>query len=223
MKAVPANDVPENEQAVTDQGASLPVTQLSIVRHGQTEWNRQQRIQGSTDIPLNSIGRAQAAETGLRLSERTWDVVVSSPLLRAEETARIIAGELGLPRPQIDDGFTERHHGAMEGLTFAERQKRFPDGVPVPGLETRQQVLDRVLPALTRLAANNEGQSILVISHGGIIGTLLRHFTSGERPRHNEIIANGSVHDFVWRSGRMELTYFEATLRTVNESFDVLR
>jgi len=200
-----------------------PVTKLSIVRHGQTEWNRQQRIQGSTDIPLNSIGRAQAAEAGVRLRERPWDLVVSSPLVRAEETARIIAGELGLPRPEVDDGFTERHHGDMEGLTFSERQKRFPDGVPVPGLETRQQVLERVLPALARLGEAYEGQAILVISHGGIIGTLLRHFTSGERPRHNEIIANGSVHDFEWRNGRIELTYFEATLRTVNESFDVLR
>ena len=200
-----------------------PVTKLSIVRHGQTEWNRQQRIQGSTDISLNSIGRAQAAEAGVRLRERPWDLVVSSPLVRAEETARIIAGELGLPRPEVDDGFTERHHGDMEGLTFSERQKRFPDGVPVPGLETRQQVLERVLPALARLGEAYEGQAILVISHGGIIGTLLRHFTSGERPRHNEIIANGSVHDFEWRNGRIELTYFEATLRTVNESFDVLR
>lgn len=199
------------------------VTRLSIVRHGQTEWNRQQRIQGSTDIPLNSIGRAQAAEAGVRLRERDWDLVVSSPLVRAEETARIIAGELCLPRPLVDPNMTERHHGEMEGLTFTERQKRFPDGVPVPGLETRQQVLDRVLPALARLAENYEGQSLLVISHGGIIGTLLRHFTSGERPRHDEIIANGSVHDFEWRSGRIELTNFDATLRTVNESFDVLR
>ncbi|KFF59619.1 hypothetical protein JF66_10045 [Cryobacterium sp. MLB-32] len=194
-----------------------------MVRHGQTEWNRQQRIQGSTDIPLNSIGRAQAAEAGVRLREHTWDRVVSSPLARAEETARIIAGELGLPLPQVDDAMTERHHGEMEGLTFTERQARFPDGVPVAGLETRQQVLDRVLPALARLAERYEGESILVISHGGIIGTLLRHFTAGDRPRHNEIIANGSVHDFVWRDGRVELTHFDATLRTVNESFDVLR
>lgn len=218
MTDVPVTDVP-----VTDVPAAHPVTRLSIVRHGQTEWNRQQRIQGSTDIPLNSIGRGQAAEAGVRLRERSWDLVVSSPLVRAEETARIIAGELGLQRPEVDEAFTERRHGDMEGLTFAERQKRFPDGVPVPGLETRQQVLDRVLPALALIAGSHEGQSVLVVSHGGIIGTLLRHFTSGERPRHNELIANGSVHDFEWRDSRIHLTHFEATLRTVNESFDVLR
>jgi len=202
---------------------SAPTTRLSIVRHGQTDWNLHQRIQGSTDIPLNSTGRAQAAESGVRLRERQWDVVVSSPLQRAEETARIIAGELGLTRPELDDDMTERHHGLMEGLTFAQRQQRFPDGVPVPGLETRQHVLGRVLPALARLASVHEGQSVLIVSHGGIIGTLLRHFTDGERPRHDEIIANGSVHDFVWQHGCIELTHFDATLRTVNESFDVLR
>jgi len=200
-----------------------PITHISIVRHGQTEWNLRQRIQGSTDIPLNSTGRVQAAETGVRLQARPWNVVVSSPLLRAAETARIIAGELGLPRPLLDADMTERHHGEMEGLTFPERQARFPDGVVVPGLETRQQVLDRVLPALARLAAGHAGQRILVVSHGGIIGTLLRHFTAGERPRHDEIIANGSVHDFVAEGGTISLTHFDATVRQVNDSFGVVR
>ena len=189
------------------------MTRLSIVRHGQTEWNLHTRIQGSTDIPLNSTGRAQAAEAGLRLQSRRWDAIVTSPLGRAHETARIIAGELGLPSPDVIDELTERHHGQIEGLTFAERKLRFPDGVTVPGLETRQEVLDRVLPAFGRLSAARPGQSVLVVCHGGVIGTLLRHATAGERPRQNELIANGSVHDFVWRAGRLELTHFDATLR----------
>lgn len=206
--------------AAEDGGA---VTRISIVRHGQTEWNLAQRIQGTTDIPLDFTGRAQAAETGARLRQRHWDVIISSPLSRAEETARIIAGELGLTRPELDEGMTERHHGEMEGLTFTERQKSFPNGVPVPGLETRQHVLDRVLPALARLAQVHEGKSVLVVSHGGIIGTLLRHFTDGERPRHDEIIANGSVHDFVWQENHIRLTHCDATQRAVTEYFDVLR
>lgn len=193
------------------------MTRFSIVRHGQTDWNREQRIQGSTDIPLNSTGRAEAAETGARLRHRQWDGVVASPLGRAEETARIIAGELGLPAPRVIDEFTERRHGEIEGLTFAERQARFPDGMPVPGLETRHEVLDRVLPALGRLAAENAGRALLVVTHGGIIGTLIRHSTNGERPRHDELIANGSVHDFEWRDGELVLTNFESTHRNVDE------
>jgi probable phosphoglycerate mutase len=193
------------------------MTRFSIVRHGQTDWNREQRIQGSTDIPLNSTGRAEAAETGARLRERQWDGVVASPLCRAEETARIIAGELGLPAPRVIDAFTERRHGAIEGLTFAERQAQFPDGMPVPGLETRGEVLDRVLPALGRLATENDGRSLLVVTHGGVIGTLIRHSTKGERPRHDELIANGSVHDFEWEGGELVLKKFESTYRNLDE------
>jgi len=193
------------------------MTRFSIVRHGQTDWNREQRIQGSTDIPLNSTGRAEAAETGARLTRRQWDGVVASPLCRAEETARIIAGELGLPAPRVIGELTERHHGEIEGLTFAERQARFPDGMPVPGLETRREVLERVLPALGRLAADHPGGALLVVTHGGVIGTLIRHSTHGERPRHDELIANGSVHDFEWRDGELVLTNFESTYRNVDE------
>jgi probable phosphoglycerate mutase len=203
---------------MTITGNGRLMTRLSIVRHGQTDWNLNRRIQGQTDIPLNSTGRAEAAQAGAKLRARRWDAVVASPLLRADETARIIAGELGLPAPQIIPEITERHHGGIEGLTFAERQVKFPDGVAVPGLESRQDVLDRVLPALGQVAAEHEGQSVLVVSHGGVIGTLIRHATGGERPRHDELIANGSVHDFEWRGGRLVLTHFDAARRTVDEA-----
>jgi len=193
------------------------MTTLSIVRHGQTDWNLHKRIQGQTDIPLNSTGRAQAAEAGVKLRARHWDAIVSSPLMRAEETARLIAGELGLPSPEVFPDIMERHHGEIEGLTFAERQLRFPDGVAVPGLESRSDVLARVLPALGQIAIEHEGQSVLVVSHGGVIGTLIRHLTDGERPRHEELIANGSVHDFDWENGLLRLVHFDVTVRVPHE------
>jgi len=184
------------------------MTRLAVVRHGQTDWNLQTRIQGSTDIPLNSTGRAQAAETGLRLSTARWDAIVTSPLLRAHETARIIAGELDHAAPVVIPELTERHHGEIEGLTFAERQLRFPDGSRVPGLESRQAVLDRVLPALERVALAYAGQEVIVVCHGGVIGTLVRYATNGERPAAGELIPNGSVHDFRWQDGRLVLERF---------------
>lgn len=196
---------------------ALP-TRLSIVRHGQTEWNLLKRIQGSTDIVLNDTGRAQAVTTGRGLRNRSWHGIVASPLMRAADTARIIAAELGLPGPILLPALTERHHGEIEGLSFTERQQRFPNGALVPGLESRQAVLDRVLPAFAALSAEHPGQSLLVVSHGGVIGTLLRHLTDGERPRHDEIIANGSVHDFEWRDGRLELLHFAATVRTPQDA-----
>ncbi|MFT2816318.1 histidine phosphatase family protein [Leifsonia sp. A12D58] len=199
------------------------MTRLSIVRHGQTDWNLHKKIQGSTDIPLNATGRAEAAAVGSALRERDWDAIVTSPLKRAHETARIIAGEVGLAPPRVIAELTERHHGQIEGLTFEERQARFPDGVAVPGLETRQQVLDRVIPALGRIATEHEGDSVLVVSHGGVIGTLIRHLTDGKRPRHDEIIANGSVHDFAWEDGKLVLTHFDSTIRQLGDAFHTIR
>jgi uncharacterized phosphatase len=184
------------------------MTRFAIVRHGQTDWNLATRIQGSTDIPLNTLGRAQAAETGLALRGSRWDAVVTSPLARALETARIIAGELDRPAPTVVPELTERSHGDIEGLTFTERQARFPDGSVVPGLETRQAVLDRVLPALARLATAHPGGKLVVVCHGGVIGTLVRHTTGGLRPAAGELIPNGSVQHFRWRADRLELDSF---------------
>jgi uncharacterized phosphatase len=184
------------------------MTRFAIVRHGQTDWNLEKRIQGSTDIPLNSLGRAQAAETGLVLRGSPWEAIVTSPLVRALETARIIAGELDHSAPLVVPELTERRHGEIEGLTFAERQVRFPDGALVPGLESRQAVLDRVLPALGRLAAAHPGRELIVVCHGGVIGTLVRYATGGARPAAGELIPNGSVHDFRWQDGRLELESF---------------
>ncbi|MDJ0348202.1 histidine phosphatase family protein [Cryobacterium sp. PH29-G1] len=199
---------------MTAESRLSATTTFSIVRHGQTDWNLHHRIQGSTDIPLNATGRAEAAAAAERLQSRRWDTIVTSPLLRAAESARIIATELGLNDPEVVPALTERHHGAIEGLTFTERQLQFPDGVAVPGLETRRDVVDRVLAALATLSVGRAGQCVLVLSHGGIIGTLLRHVTAGERPRHGEFIANGSVHDFCWKNDQLLLTHFDATTRS---------
>jgi uncharacterized phosphatase len=201
------------------------MTRLSIVRHGQTDWNLATRIQGSTDIPLNATGRAQAARAALRLidteSDTNWAAIVTSPLARAHESARIVAAVLGLPEPQVVPELTERHHGEIEGLTFAERQARFPDGVAVPGLESRQAVLDRVLPALETLAAEANGRPLIVLCHGGVIGTLIRHATGGSRPTPYELIANGSSHDFAWRNGTLQLDHFDMTVRVRAEDAHV--
>ena len=99
-------------------------TELYLVRHGETDWNRQRRIQGLTDIPLNDAGREQARETGSVLGRRPFDGIFSSPLGRALETARIIAGEVGLPEPGVIDALAERNYGEAEGMGFDEIERR---------------------------------------------------------------------------------------------------
>lgn len=184
------------------------VIEITFVRHGQTDWNLDRRIQGLTDIPLNEVGRVQARRAGDGLAKWTWDAVVSSRLMRAHETAQLIASRLGLPEPTVADGLEERAHGDMEGMTFEERQAAFPGAAPVPGLESRSDVIARVLGCVSALHESHEGQRVLAVSHGGVIGSLLRFVSNGELPTAGQIVANGSFHDFAWDADTLSLVTF---------------
>lgn len=183
------------------------MTELFLVRHGETEWNRARRIQGRTDIPLNDTGRAQARATGRLLARRRhWDGVITSPLNRARETAAIIAEELGLPEPEVDDALVERDYGDAEGLSFAEIDRRYPPGTPVPGRESRDAVGERVVPALLDIAVRNPGCCFVVVSHGGAIRAALS--VADERQAHGHI-TNGSIHSFRVEDGTLRLHLFD--------------
>jgi probable phosphoglycerate mutase len=182
------------------------VTELVLVRHGETEWNRVGRVQGLTDVPLNDTGRAQARHAGLRLAHEHWDAVATSPLSRAAETARILAEELGLPEPEQVDALVERNYGEAEGLTGAEIDARF--GGVVQARESREQVVDRVRPALLELAERHPGGRVLVVSHGGVIGSLVRDATRWAWPEPGHAIANGSDQRFEAVDGHIRLLSF---------------
>jgi len=182
------------------------MTTIYLVRHGETDWNRERRIQGSTDIPLNQTGRDQAAVTGALLSSRQWDGVYASPLSRAFETGAIIARELGLPEPEAVPDVAERRYGDAEGLTGDEIDARFPGETPVPGRETREEVAARVLPAIVALAERHPGENIVLVSHGGVIRTILNVVAPDQHP---EPIRNGSVHSFRHTDGTLDLVAFD--------------
>jgi uncharacterized phosphatase len=185
------------------------MTQLYLVRHGETDWNLARRIQGSTDIPLNATGRAQAARTGELLSRRQWTAIASSPLSRALETARIIGSELGIDDIEILDDLAERQYGEAEGLEAQELDRRFPVGTTVPGRETREAVAARVIPALVALAERNPSADLIVTTHGGVIRTVLNE-VSPHSPAHRGVpITNGSVHSFRVVDGELELVAFD--------------
>lgn len=182
------------------------MTSLYLVRHGETDWNRAKRIQGSTDIPLNDTGRAQARTTGALLATRPWDRIVSSPLSRALETAQIIADTVGIGDPEPLDSIVERHYGEAEGLDHGQLSARFPGDTPVPGRETREAVAERVVPALVTLAELHPGEAILIVSHGGVIRALL---TAVDPDGGHGSIRNGSVHSFRHADGTLELIAFD--------------
>ena len=182
------------------------MTMLYLVRHGETDWNRAHRIQGSTDIPLNDLGREQAATSGALLARRQWDGIYASPLSRAYETASIIAGEIGLGAPIAIPELVERNYGQAEGMTGHDIDRLFPDGVEVPGRETREQVAARVIPAMHRLAAQHPGENLVVVAHGGVIRTVLNS-VAPDGPV--EAIRNGSIHSFRHVDGGLELVAFD--------------
>lgn len=150
------------------------VTTILMARHGETDWNRESRFQGHADPPLNERGREQARELARQLAGEDLQAVYASPLLRALETARIVAASLGLPveaRPAL----REVDVGSWEGLTRMEVEERFPaafgrwrdGGDGWDGGETYEHLGRRVLADLLELAARHPAERILVVSHGG--------------------------------------------------------
>lgn len=193
---------------------------LYLVRHGETAWNQQRRIQGTTDIPLNDTGREQAARTGRLLARREWNAVVASPLSRARETASIIAAELGLPEPTTDERLVERNYGEAEGLDFEEMQRLFPEDAAVPGREKRSAVAARAFDALLDIAHHHGHEAVVVVSHGGLIRSVLRRI---DPEGDHGMITNGSVHSFRYEDGALSLIAFDDPIEAESVEGEDLR
>ncbi|MDR6907274.1 putative phosphoglycerate mutase [Agromyces sp. 3263] len=188
--AAPDETVPSDGLAALD---ARPVT-LAIVRHGETDWNRARRIQGSTDIPLNDTGRKQAAHTASALAGDQWDAIYASTLSRAAETAAIIADRLGLPEPVLVADLAERSHGVLEGLDHAGRAAVEAQAATIEGLESRSAVIARASAALLAIARSHPGGDVIVVTHGGVIHALIMHLSGWTLPGASYVIENGSVH-----------------------------
>lgn len=159
------------------------VTRLLVIRHGETAWNRETRIQGHLDIPLNPTGEWQAERLAHALLDEGICAIYSSDLLRAQHTAAAISRKLGLPLT-LDQALRERHFGSLEGLTqeqiAAERpleakrwRERDPSYGPQGG-ETLQAFYDRCVGALEYTASRHLGETIAVVAHGGVLDCFYR-------------------------------------------------
>jgi probable phosphoglycerate mutase len=150
-------------------------TIFGLIRHGCTAWNEQGRMQGHRDIPLNERGRWQAARLGERLRGESWDMIVSSDLSRAKETASIIAQISAIPVAACDKRLRERDLGPLEGTTEEERLARWGGNWRQLSLvrETDEQLTARGFAVIEELARTFAGKRILIVSHGGMIKRLL--------------------------------------------------
>jgi len=159
------------------------MTELILIRHGETDWNREHRFQGQIDVPLNASGLAQAERLAERLAAETLDALVCSDLLRARQTAAPAAQRL-LLEPDPQPGLREQGFGVLEGLALPEILERYPaewtawrrhdPDYALPGGEAVREFHARVLAALRELAARHAGRTLAVVTHGGVLDMVYR-------------------------------------------------
>jgi len=166
----------------TTTTTSAQPTDILLIRHGETAWNAERRLQGHLDIPLNAEGERQAALLAGALAGEPLDLVVASDLQRARQTAQAVADARGLPLA-VDPALRERCYGGFEGLLYSEIEARFPhefaawqardvDAVLPPGRnrgESFRAFFDRATGAILALAAAHPGQTIAIVAHGGVL------------------------------------------------------
>jgi probable phosphoglycerate mutase len=161
-----------------------PPVRLCVIRHGETAWNAEGRVQGQTDVPLSPLGEAQAAALAAALAGERFAALYASDLARVRQTAAPAARALGLA-PRLEAALRERHYGKFETLTYAEARERFPHDYarfkakePDYDFETGESLARfcvRALEAIAAIAARHAGEQVLVFTHGGVLEMVRRH------------------------------------------------
>src|SRR5258706_2682303 len=161
-------------------------TRLCLVRHGETAWNAEGRVQGQLDIPLNATGPAQARGVGSVLKNESFAAIYSSDLVRTQQTARPVA-DLLRKKIILDENLRERHYGAFQGMTYTEASERIPEGYarfkakdPEYDFGTGESLSrfnERALACIRDLVEKHAGENLLVVTHGGVLEMVYRHAT----------------------------------------------
>lgn len=175
---------------------------IILVRHGETQWNALGRLQGREDIALNETGRQQAMAAGRAISHYPFSgrspVIVSSPLQRAVETARLLAGQLPFSaQVRTDDALLERDYGVGAGLTREQRAQLYPND-DFPGLEDRAEAERRIVDGVERLARQARGQDLILVSHGEISHIFLAYLRGEATRTGRSALRNASISTVEW-------------------------
>ena len=161
-------------------------TRLCVVRHGETAWNAEHRVQGQLDVPLNEVGQAQAKAAAKALTREKFDAIYSSDLSRARQTAAPTA-QLFSMQVVVEKDLRERHYGIFERLTYAEVKLRYPEDYarfeardPDYAFRTGESLKDfsaRSISVISRIVNQHKDRNILVFTHGGVLDKLYRYVT----------------------------------------------
>ena len=186
----------------------MEATRIIAVRHGETAWNVDTRIQGHIDIPLNDTGQWQARQLGRALARQPIAAIYASDLQRAYATAQAVADTTGAPLV-ADVGLRERSFGNFQGRTFAQIEaelpeqalrwrKRDPDYAPEGG-ESLNVLRERIQATAHRLAARHVGELVVLVAHGGVLDVLYRLATGQalQAPR-TWLLTNAAINRLLW-------------------------
>jgi broad specificity phosphatase PhoE len=171
----------------------LTNTHIGLFRHGQTDWNVNFLLQGVTDIPMNSTGIEQVRTAARSLNRNDWDLILTSPLGRARQTAEIIAKQKGFSNIQQEDLLIERSFGEAEGLAYEQWKSKYSNLDEIPGGESKSDLTRRSLLLLETFINTHPGKRILAISHGALIRTVLGITSENQLPREGERLGNASL------------------------------
>ena len=211
----------------------MQATRLLVIRHGETLWNADKRLQGHTDIALSAVGRAQAGRLARSLKARgeVLDALYTSDLRRAHETAQAVADALAVPLTPTAH-LRERCFGQFEGLTFAEVEQRWPDQAACwrrrdpdwrapGGGESLRELTDRVLHTVNTLAAPHMGGHIALFLHGGVLDVLYRAATGLDwrAPRTWQLV-NTAVNRLLWTPDGLTLVGWDDQTHLKTEDED---
>lgn len=196
---------------------------IYLVRHGETDWNREGRLQGHTDIPLNQNGRLQiqhAAEVLKNLCVGI-DLMISSPLLRAYESAEIFAERLSYEKDNIvtEPLLIERCFGIGEGLTISERKEKYPDNI-YPEMESYKNLIERAHSVFDKIVKSyGESNNILVVAHGAILYTILTAITDGQIAYGGEMVKfdQASIHLIKYMDGIIQIAKYNEDILTFTD------
>lgn len=165
---------------------------LLLIRHGETDWNKEKRVQGREDIPLNETGILQAINCGKALEDTEFAAIISSPLARARKTAEIIKEAVGIKELVIDEDLIERDFDRISGMTYKERRE-FDASGQIDNRETREAMLERMLRSILKHAKEFYDKDIIFVSHGAAIRSVIDEYTDGELTRSKSILSNTSI------------------------------